>query len=162
MRAFHPIIQALASEGMKIRQTLLQWHQDYLRSSLPETAYTRLALIDFHALTLFLCQTYRYYNCWDGLAIPSLTPTYVEIHVKAIIRLAENIQAAPLVPGVLLLFALRMAGIHAIGHTVMQMVIERLDSIYWEGFVVSERIKFDLQEFWEYQQRLGYPETSYS
>ena len=154
LRPFNPIIQALAHEGVEISNNLCQWHQDYLERSLPETAYTRLAQIDLHALILFLCHTYSYYECWGSLTIPSLTRSCVEDHVKAIIGLAESIQTASHVPGVLLLFALRVAGGHATNTMLMQMVIQRLDVVYWEGFIVSERIKSDLQEFWEYRRSL--------
>jgi hypothetical protein len=113
-----------------------------------------LAQVDYHALVLFLCQAYGFYECWDGLSIPLLAREDVENHVKSILDLSETIQAASYVPGVLLLFALRMAGVHATDETLMRIVVERLDSIYCKGFVVSLRIKFDLQELWEYRRRL--------
>jgi hypothetical protein len=158
LRLFHPTVQTLAEEGVEISQNLCQWHQNYLERRLSNTEYTRLAQIDYHALVLFLCQNYSYYTCWDGVTIPSLTKCCVQNHVKAIVNLSEGIQAAPHVPGVLLLFALRMGGAHATDDALRQMVIQRLDAIYWEGFVVSERIKSDLRELWEYQRRLISPQ----
>lgn len=155
LRPFHPIIQSLAHEGIELNQELSQWRQDYAGSTMRETAYTQLALIEFHALALFLCQTYSYYQCWSDLTIPSLTKDRAEFHVRAIIDLAGMIEAAPHVPGVLLLFALRTAGVHAIDVALMRMVTQQLDLIYREGFIVSERIKLDLQEFWEDRQRLN-------
>jgi hypothetical protein len=155
LRSLHPIVQALAHEGVEISQALCQWHRQYLESLVFETEYTRLACVEFHALALFLCQTYGYYACWSDLRIPSLAPQDVEFHVKAILSLARTIQAAPHVPGVLLLFALRMAGAHATDAALMQLTMQRLDDVYWEGFVVSEWVKRDLQELWRYRQAQG-------
>jgi hypothetical protein len=127
-----------------------------LESSSSDNVYARLAQIDYHALVLFLCQAYGYYACWEGFLIPVLTRADVENHVKSILDLTEKIQAALYVPGVLLLFALRMAGVHATDKTLTRMVVERLDTIYQEGFVVSWRIKSDLKEFWESRLSLNY------
>lgn len=155
----HSVIHALAHEGIEITKEIRQWHQNYSESVVCETAYTQLACMDFHALTLFLCQLYGYYSCWGGVTIPSLTRDCVEAHVNAIIDLAEVTKIVPHFPGVLLLFALRIAGVHATDITLMQKVIEHLDSIYSEGFVVSEKIKSDLKELWDYRRRPDCPQT---
>jgi hypothetical protein len=161
LRSLHPTVQALAHEGVEISQALYQWRQQYLGSLVSETEYTRLAYIEFHALLLFLCQTYDYYACWSDIPIPSLARQEVEIHVKDILSLAKTIQAAPHVPGVLLLFALRMAGAHATDATLMRLTMQRLDDVYWEGFVVSEWVKRDLQELWGYRQAQGCSQALY-
>jgi hypothetical protein len=140
---------------MEISQSLRRWHQDYLESSSPDTVYTRLAQIDYHALVLFLSQVYSYYGCWDSLTISSLARENIKTHVGSILNFAVTIQAASSIPELLLLFALRMAGVHATDDALMLMVVERLDTIYWKGFVVSRRIKLDLQELWEHPRRLG-------
>jgi hypothetical protein len=161
LRSSHPAAPTLALEGTELIQTLYQWHRDYLENPSSDTVYTRLAQIDYHALMLFLCQAYGYYACWDGLPIPSLACEDVENHVKSILDLAEDIQTAPHVPGILLLFALRMASVHAIDETLMWTVEERLKTIYWKGFVVSWRVESDLRELWESRRRSGYGSSVY-
>ncbi len=48
-----------------------------------------------------------------------------------------------------------MAGANAVEQSLRNKTLDRIDQIYRSGFLVSERIKVDLQELWNYQARLS-------
>lgn len=98
---------------------------------------------------------YTYYTCWEDLDIPSMTSAQIEIHVNAVVALSSQILEHSNLPGVLILFPLRMAGANAAKPSQRDELVRLLDRISQKGFVVAERIKVDLRELWEYQQRVA-------
>ena len=55
---------------------------------------------------------------------------------------------ASAIPGVALLFPLRMAGANTLAMENRTKVVDILGRIHQSGFIVSERIKVDVQELW--------------
>ncbi|VUC25574.1 unnamed protein product [Clonostachys rosea] len=148
-RPLHPFISELAADGSRLYEKLELWYSE--TEPRREDPYTRLALIIYHALVLFLCGNYGYYSCWEGQRLPSLTLQEVESHSNAVLRLSGPILKNSNIPGPLLLFPLRVAGLYSTGEQQRQEVSCLLKCIQRSGFNVAERIQGDLQQFWDYQ-----------
>lgn len=110
-----------------------------------------LAMSKYHALQLFLSRNYTFYACWEGQDIPSLAAHEIEAHIIAVVNLSKQILEHYNIPGVLLLFPLRMAGANTSQSLQKDEIVRLLDRIAQKGLAVSERIKRDLQDLWEYQ-----------
>lgn len=150
-RSIDPAIDTLAQEGMELQQTIFSWHDEVVPYLDQTDAYTQLALTYYHSLQLFLARDYTYYSCWHGKTIPSLTQAEIDAHTAAIIDLSHNIMVSSDIPGVSLMFPLRMAGAHAVEAQQRSNVMSILGQVYQKGFVVSDRIAVDLRELWEVQ-----------
>ena len=120
-------------------------------------AHFKLELAIFHALQLFICMNYTFYTCWDGLSIPRLTEGEIETHVSAVICYAGEILHHSGIPGLLLLFPLRIAGTNTNEPLQKDRVLRLLSRISQTGFVVSKQITVDLEDVWAYKasQTLG-------
>lgn len=150
-RPSHPTIHALAQEGCQFQQQLQSWHDQITPNADHLDPYSKLALANFHALQLFLYWNYTFYTCWEGEDIPSLTSSEIGMHTTAMIALSDETLERSYIPGVLLLFTLRMAGVNTSNLLQKNEILRLLDRISQKGFIVSERIKIDLREVWEYQ-----------
>lgn len=152
LRSTDPATATLASEGVRIQQRIRNWH-DGLASQLDRTnPHVQVALASFYALELFHCKNYTFYSCWEDKQIPFLSRDEIHVHVGSILDLSERSLEASVVPGVLMLFPLRMAGVNASLADQRAKVVEILGRIYRTGFVVSERIKVDVQQVWQFRQ----------
>ncbi|KAK1466953.1 hypothetical protein CMEL01_10946 [Colletotrichum melonis] len=151
LRPGHPAIHALAEQGQRFRQRLCSWHDQITPYFDHRDPYCMLALSNYNALQLFLSRNYAYYACWEGQDIPSLAAHEIEAHVTAVVDLSNQILEYSNIPGVLLLFSLRMAGANTNQSLQRGEIVRLLDRIATKGFAVSGRIKRDLQELWEYQ-----------
>ncbi|KND91844.1 hypothetical protein TOPH_03447 [Tolypocladium ophioglossoides CBS 100239] len=145
-------IDALAHEGMELQRTIFSWQDEVVPYLDLTDAYAQLALTYYHSLELFLARNYTYYSCWHGKTIPSLTHDEIDAHTAAIIDLSQNIIRASEIPGVTLMFPLRMSGAHAAGAQQRSRVLGILGQVYQKGFVVSNRMTVDVRELWEYQE----------
>ncbi|KAH8804371.1 fungal-specific transcription factor domain-containing protein [Xylogone sp. PMI_703] len=162
-RLGHLAIDALGVEGVQIQSTIYRWHSDamsYSRASNGINAHFQLSLSYYHALLLFLSGDFAYYPYWEYKLAPDLQEVETERHVNAILELAELIMMSD-VPGVTLLFPLRVAGAYCNNLQQRSWVFRLLDRVYQGGFVVSNRIKVDLQDLWDYKQ-LEYPREIFS
>ncbi|CAG8129174.1 unnamed protein product [Penicillium salamii] len=154
MRSFDPRLDTLALEGLYIKETILNW-QEECHSETSVDSFTKLAAIVHHALLLYHCNNFTYYSCWMTRMIPQLNHSEVDQHVAEILGLSQGLLNDTCIPAVLLLFPLRMAGVHVIESHDQGTVLEILRKTRQKGFVVSDRIEADLQEFWHY--KLGKP-----
>ncbi|KAH6874074.1 hypothetical protein B0T10DRAFT_533100 [Thelonectria olida] len=152
LRPGHPIIHELANEGMRIRRQLQCWHDHATLHPDRLNSYLNLALTNYHALALFLCRNYTFYNCWDEQQIPQLTTDDVSTHVDAVLALSEAILKVSSIPGLLLLFPLRMAGASAIAACQRDQTSRLLARVSQNGFLISERVKADLHELWAHER----------
>ncbi|KAJ4026252.1 hypothetical protein NW752_001191 [Fusarium irregulare] len=150
-RSCHPEIDDLAQEGRVYQQRLLDWHNRALVQKQPGDGYCKLELAIFHALQLFICMNYTFYTCWDGLGIPSLAEGEIETHVSAVICYAGEILDHSGIPGLLLLFPLRMAGANTNEPLQKDSVLRLLSRISQTGFIVSKQITVDLEDVWTYK-----------
>lgn len=106
-----------------------------------------------HALVLFLCKNFTYYSFWGEVEVPRLVETKITAHVDTIMDLSELILEKSSIPGVLLLFPLRMAGSNATELRQRGRVSKLLARVSQKGFIISERITVDLQELWKYESK---------
>ncbi|KAL3440286.1 hypothetical protein BJX65DRAFT_290803 [Aspergillus insuetus] len=144
------LIHDLGKEGLEIQSSIYAWHEKaklQLDSEQTVDSIIHLALACYHSLHVFLSNNYNYYRFWHNTAAPRLSPEEIEQHVESIIQHAENILKDSEVSSVLLLFPLRVAGTHAESGTRTR-ILRLLDGVFARGFVVSSRIKEDLNEYW--------------
>ncbi|KAH7165166.1 hypothetical protein EDB81DRAFT_678820 [Dactylonectria macrodidyma] len=153
LRSMHPKMDALANEGVTLLQHLKAWHDNTIVDSDDQNAYLNLALANYHALVLFHCRNFAFYPGWNEDSNLRLTRAEIDQHVDVIILLAGPILELSTIPGVLLLFPLRMAGANTTSADGKKRIRAILSRIYQKGFVVSDRIKVDLERCWEYQSR---------
>jgi hypothetical protein len=111
--------------------------------------FVQLSFANYYALQLFHCRTFTYYTCWQPGTVPELGLPEIVAHVTAITNMCEKILQISNIPGAILLFPLRMAGAHA---EIWQRgkILNLLQQVHNDGFVVAEKIKADLCEFWKY------------
>lgn len=153
LRPNHPIVSALAREGSRFQQRLDNWHEQSALHADCLNPHYKLALANYHALQLFLCRNFTYYACWEEEHVPLLAASGVEMHVTAIVVQSDDILKHSKIPGILVLFPLRMGAANANRASQQDQIIKLLERISQNGFIVSERIKVDSQELWEYQRR---------
>lgn len=144
-----PAIIALACHGTQIHQRIRNWHETIGSHLNHDDPYAQLAIANYHALELFHCRNFTFNSCWDNAAVPFLTQSEINAHVTSILHLCERSLENSAIPGVILLFPLRMAGANALKTEHRAELVEILDRIYRSGFVVSDRIKVDVQELWQ-------------
>ncbi|RAH40303.1 uncharacterized protein BO95DRAFT_375978, partial [Aspergillus brunneoviolaceus CBS 621.78] len=155
-RSSDPGLDALARAGLAIRDELLHWQQREAATSrsrpLATQPSTRLAAVLMHALLLYHSMNFTfYYPCWSTRTVPRLTQTEVDDHVAAILDLSGPLLADTDLPAVLLLFPVRMAGVHASANHARDRVLGTIGKIRHKGFLVADRIEVDLQEVWAYE-----------
>lgn len=84
-------------------------------------------------------------------AIPHLKQSDIDKHVAAILDLSQILLSDTYISAVLLLFPLRMAGVHVSQSHAQEKVLDIIRKIRQKGFIVSDRIEVDLQKFWQYK-----------
>lgn len=150
LRSQSEVVDTLASQGLYLRERLNNWKDQNASLDLTDP-YSQLALSTHHALTLFLCQNFTYYSCWENRAIPQLSWEETHQRVALILELSKAVLDTSCIPGLLLLFSLRIAGIHSSQRERQDEALRVLEKIRTQGFVVADRIKVDLQEYWCYR-----------
>jgi hypothetical protein len=144
-------LDALALEGLEIKESLLNWEGSHLERS-PVEPFTQLAVIVYHALLLYHCMNFTFYSCWMTRTIPEHNQGEVDKHVATILDLSPRLLSDTYIPAVLLLFPLRMAGTHVLERRAQEKVLSTIRKIRQKGFIVSDRIEVDLQEFWQIRE----------
>ncbi|KAH7131746.1 hypothetical protein B0J13DRAFT_108152 [Dactylonectria estremocensis] len=151
LRPGHPVISALAAEGTSVQRRLSSWYNTAVIHMDHKDPHARLAIINCHALQLYLSQNFTYYSCWEKDAAPSLTEHQIDICITTILDLSSVLLDASNIPGLLLLFPLRMAGANAATVLQRNIVLQLLTRVFQKGFIVSQRISIDLLEYWKYR-----------
>lgn len=157
-RPCHPEIDDLAREGRVYQQRLLDWHKRALVQKQYGEAHFKFELAIFHALQLFVCMNYTFYTCWDELSIPRFTKGETKTHVSAVVCYAGEMLDHSGIPGLLLLFPLRMAGANTNDPLQKKRILRLLSRISQAGLIVSKQITVDLENVWAYKasQNLGH------
>ncbi|KAE8342423.1 hypothetical protein BDV24DRAFT_173738 [Aspergillus arachidicola] len=150
LRSLDPRLDALALEGLEIKETILNWRESHMER-LPRDAFIQLAVVVHQALLLYHCSNFTFYSCWMTRTIPQLNQSEVDKHVATILDLSQSLLSDTYIPAVLLLFPLRMAGAHVFQSHAQQKLLGTIRKIRQKGFIVSDRIEVDLQEFWHYK-----------
>jgi hypothetical protein len=151
LRSFDPKLDALALEGLEIEERVLNWQEGSHLERLPVGPFTQLAVIVHNALLLYHCMNFTFHSCWMTRSIPQLTQSQVDKHVSTILDLSQTLLSGTFIPAVLLLFPLRMAGAHVLERHAQGKVLGTIRKIRQKGFIVSDIIEVDLQEFWHYK-----------
>lgn len=144
-------IKALAREGIALDHRITIWNSDSLLQSAISDPFTQVSFAYYYALQLFHCRNYTYYSCWESGTVPGLSLLEINTYVAAIIDACDKSIRAFNIPGVILLFPLRMAGVH-VGFEHRGRILKLLQQIYNSGFVVAETIKADLCNFWAFKE----------
>lgn len=153
-----PFIEQLGTEGVEIQDSLYKWHRETTAQSVrgknPSSQYHQ-ALAYCHALLIFLFNSFDYYPYWNPKHAPRLSQLQIDYHVDSILEQADYFLEKWDGSGVLLFFPLRVAGTRAKKEIQRARILGMLDRVLKSGFVVSERIKTDLQEYWDLKKRVA-------
>ena len=150
LRPGNPAVAALASEGVQVHEKIRDWHVDASSRLNLTDPYAQLTIATFHALELFHCRNFTFYSCWESTVVPCLTPHELDAHVASTLHLSQKVLDASVIPGVTLLFPLRIAGANATCSEQRARIVDILGQIHKTGFIVSERIEADVQEIWNF------------
>jgi hypothetical protein len=142
------LVLKLVQEGNIIHQQLLVKIRAVELSTRNLTRDCQLAIINYCAALLFICQSYAYYDCWDECDVPSLDQSQIKHLVNTITCLSENALRRTHIPGLLLLFPLRVVGTYATEPFQRTRVIDLLHQIHQKGFAISSWVQSDLQDLW--------------
>ncbi|PTB37977.1 hypothetical protein M441DRAFT_147301 [Trichoderma asperellum CBS 433.97] len=149
-RSHNSAVKALAREGTTLDHRITIWNNGSLLQSAAADPFTQISFAYYYALQLFHCRNFTYYSCWETGTVPELSLHESNAYVAAIISICEKSTQDSNIPGVILLFPLRMAGAHAeVGRR--NKILKILQQIYNSGFVVAEKITIDLCDFWTYK-----------
>ena len=152
LRSLDSRLDALAQEGLNIKRRLRNCQEESDWERLPADCFAQLTSVVHCAALLYHCRNFTFYSCWMTRAVPQLNRIEVDKHVSTILKLSQSILTDTDIPSVLLLFPLRIAGVHVFGNHAQERVLSILCKIRQKGFVVSDRVELDLQEFWHYEQ----------
>jgi hypothetical protein len=144
-------LDAISVEAIKVHDYISDWRTEIILDLDLTEPFSQLAVTSYHALQLFHCRNSTFYSCWENRTIPWLSRCEIDHHVDRILEQSERILQASNIPGVILLFPLRMAGACASEHCRRERVLEILKQIHQTGFIVSDRITIDLQELWHFE-----------
>lgn len=150
-RHTHPVVASLGVEGIYVQNLLHKWHSQHSSALYTQhkTPQNTLSLIYYHTLLLFLSRNYTYYPYWTDKATPLLDSATIAYHTEQTMCLMEELQLSN-VPGVMLLFPLRVVGSLLDDAATRSRLMKQLDAIYWKGFIVADRIKIDLEDLWAF------------
>ena len=144
----------LGLEGIELQTRLNDW---YANASQIEKIHEqfrpfhfKLAMLYYQALVIYLCGQFDYYPYWNEQPRPILSKQEASCAVNTILDAVEDIMSSPGTPGVLLLFPLRMAALHASNTERREQLSVLLNRVYSQGYMVTHRILQDVREVWAY------------
>jgi len=154
MRSSSSQIADLSKEGCRLYQLLLQSpRQDDVKMA-PADPYEKLAIANNCANLLYLCRNFTFYNCWGNVNIPILTVAEVEKLATHILDLSRELLENSTIPGILLLFPLRVAGAAATGSLQKDRVTAVLGQVHEHGFAIAKWIRNDVELLWRWQDSM--------
>ncbi|KAK3613333.1 hypothetical protein LTR56_027949, partial [Elasticomyces elasticus] len=141
-------------EGIELQTRLNDWYANASRIEKIHEQFRpfhfKLAMLYHQALVIYLCRQFDYYSYWNEQPRPLLNRQEALCAVITVLDVVEDIMSSPGTPGVLLLFPLRMAALHASSTKCRAQLSHLLDRIYWQGYVVTHRVLKDVREVWAY------------
>ncbi|KAF3398178.1 hypothetical protein F1880_006495 [Penicillium rolfsii] len=152
----NPILGQFGIEAAEIQCEIFKLHREITNRGFGKSqkvSQTHLGLACCHAMLIFLFNTFDYYRCWHLDHSPYLSASEISHHVEQILQQAEFLLDTPGGSGVLLVFPLRVAGTRAESRFQKARVLDLLDRIIKQGFIVATRIKVDLHEYWDWKAR---------
>ena len=109
-----------------------------------------LAVIYYHAISIYLSGTFDYFPYWDEnhVQAPTLSSSQIQAHVAVILRMIANELKETNLASILFLFPLRVAGARARSAGQRLEIARMLGEITSRGFVVADAFTIDLEELW--------------
>jgi len=110
-----------------------------------------LALIYYHAISIYLSGTFDYHTHWNDHHIPTpmLPPNEIQKHVTVILNMVNSTLEQTNLAGILFFFPLRVAGSRVQSVQQRSEISRMLRHISRRGFVVADAFTVDLEELWE-------------
>ncbi|KAJ5974865.1 hypothetical protein N7481_008572 [Penicillium waksmanii] len=150
-----PSVALIAAEGLDVQGNIYNWYTKTLLQLVQggPNEYSKLALLYYHALLIFLSGNYDYFTYWDNIPAPVLSPAEVSEHLSSILYLSGEVLRHSKIPGVMLFFPVTVAGARA--RTVDQQfeILNLLNLVFCKGFVVANKIRDGLLERWAEKDR---------
>jgi hypothetical protein len=107
----HAFLKRSAAEGIRLQSALSNWKTVALTWSATSPMRTSdlqmmLATIYHHAISIYLSGTFDYFPYWDesGIPTPSIPPSQVQAHVKAILGMVATALNETNLAGILFLY----------------------------------------------------------
>lgn len=152
-------LRKTAASGNHIRHHLATWFQNFQTWSRQEDSAERhisstLALIYYHAISIFLSGLFDYHSEFDEAFAPTLSTDIIQSHVQSILSEASGALYATNLAGVLLFFPLRVAGARSKSMEQQTMILGMLREIQKRSFVVAGAFILDLQNLWSHRMLL--------
>lgn len=153
-------VEELASEGCRLYQRLLQAQIDH--TARPHAnPHEKLAIANNYANVLFVCKNFTFYDCWGVSEIPMLTTTEAEKLATNIVDISDKLLEASSIPGILLLFPLRMAGVVASRSLQRERIVAVLNRVHDQGFAIARWIRHDVEALWQWQGSMAENQVVY-
>jgi hypothetical protein len=146
------IAEDWANTGVKFLNKLRTRLLHLNKSAFSDDSFQKLAIVNCCALHLYFCRNFGYFSCFDGLQTPKLTENESEDLITTVLEEIDGLHKKSEIPGILLLFPLRVTGVSARTPSHRARVKSALDRVYSRGYVVSKWIVTDLQELWDWEQ----------
>jgi hypothetical protein len=140
-----------ASEGLDIQMKLRMWYSDFLKwtAVTARDPQSTIALIYYHATTIFLSGMFDYYHSWYKDPTPTIPLDEVQEHVTAILDLSEVALFTTNLSWLLFFFPLRVAGARARSLEDQRRILTMLGDISRRRFVVADSFVLDLNAWWD-------------
>ncbi|KAJ5414942.1 hypothetical protein N7509_000040 [Penicillium cosmopolitanum] len=138
-----PSVALIAAEGLDVQGNIYNWHTKTLLQLVQDgpNEYSKLALLYYHALLIFLSGNYDYFTYWDNIPAPVLSPAEVSEHLSSILYLSGEVLRHSKIPGVMLFFPVTVAGARARTVDQQSEILNLLSLVFCKGFVVANKIR---------------------
>jgi len=150
------ILRELAAAGLSIQSALESWRASAPASSPSSSTKMNddqmiLALIYYHAISIYLSGTFDYHTHWNDHHIPTpmLPPNEIQKHVTVILNMVNSTLEQTNLAGILFFFPLQVAGSRVQSVQQRSGISRMLRHISRRGFVVADAFTVDLEELWE-------------
>ncbi|KAJ5976562.1 hypothetical protein N7481_010269 [Penicillium waksmanii] len=150
-----PSVALIAAEGLDVQGKIYNWHTKALLQLVQDGSneYSKLALLYYHALLIFLSGNYDYFTYWDNIPAPVLSPAEVSEHLSSILYLSGEVLRHSKIPGVMLFFPVTVAGARARTVDQQSEILNLLSLVFCKGFVVANKIRDGLLKRWAEKDR---------
>lgn len=141
----------LCSRGNALRSALDSWWtiSQFSWESSPSTNVAMiLAIVYYHATSIYLSGIFDHRYCLHDFNGPHLTQQMVDSHVDSILRTTEHALGNTKLTGVLFFFPLRVAGARVSSLQQRDRILGLLRSIKDRSFVVADAFTADLSNLW--------------
>jgi hypothetical protein len=143
----------LAVEGLLLRDALNNWYMNFQQwvtdtGSCPEDSQSLLALIYYHAISIFLSGIFDYHSEFHHIITPALSRGHIQNHVDNILMNSRKGLKTTNLGGILFFFPLRVAGARVAIKEEADAIVAMLDEISKRSFVVADSFVSDLKSLW--------------